>query len=155
MKTVIKGIFKSEKDFEVYQKWIKENGYTYEQSFDKELINEFRCLYYGYDNSNTENKLANLPEEELIELFVSNIRGVLKEVEFNPLYNNKLIMVLFYDPIKNIEIYDSTKRGDTIYTYLVKEDQPEVYKCIVDDIMRNGFKHKVEMINKTEESITQ
>lgn len=40
-------VFYREEDYEAYMDWIKEQGYTYEDSFKEEIVKEFTDLYYA------------------------------------------------------------------------------------------------------------
>lgn len=44
---VIGGVFRNEEEFTIYMNWIKENGYTYNDSFRQYLIDKFLDLYRG------------------------------------------------------------------------------------------------------------
>lgn len=44
---VIGGVFRNNEEFTIYMNWIKENGYTYNDSFRDDLIKQFLDLYRG------------------------------------------------------------------------------------------------------------
>jgi hypothetical protein len=141
---IIGGIFKSKEDFEIYKQWLKDNNYTYEDSFKEEILNKFLSTYYGNERTDP---LKDKTIEEIVEIAVSSIQQSIKEDTFNP--NNVNIPIklyLAYGVLDNIKYYEYYKKSKIKHIFLVKEEQKELYNYILSDISKNKLMHEVEYV---------
>ena len=146
--SVISGVFETEEDFNIYQEWIKDNGYTYEDSFRDDLITKFTTVYYEKKKFDFNTLTAN----EIVDIIVGEAEKQLKE----PLFNWNLVYIpqaifLQSNIENNMKIYEYYRLSKIKCVFLIRNDQQELFTYIQNDILANKFNNEVYFYARKED----